>query len=261
MRQHVVPAPLRIRPRPVGIGLSTPVLATDRTSVPDGLDDDALALVHCLRSLRRPATAVELAARVETPLVGVYVGLHRLRECALLTVLRPEWLPTRLGAWVRGERADHIRVDVLTLVGADPDQPLTKALGQITDTGALPVQTHLPGDMWVGVALPAPGHQVVIVAAHGVDGDDSRWGDLAHAAHAVLIVGDPTSPSRAPGAVPTALAYADLPMVAMTTPTCGEDPDPHVVRALWGLNRTTPVVVGDPQLAPDLHTAIQEIGA
>ncbi|KOX10702.1 hypothetical protein ADL05_24550 [Nocardiopsis sp. NRRL B-16309] len=247
--------------RPVGIGLSTLVQATEHMSVPAGLDDTALALLHGLRHLRRPATAVELAARVEEPVIGVYVGLHRLREHDLITVLRPDWLPARLSAWTRGHSAEHVRVDVLALVGADPDQPLTRSLGQITDTGALPVQTHLPGSMWVGVALPSPAHQVVIVAAAGVPGEDARWADLARAAAAVLIVGDPTVSGRAPGVVPTALAYADLPMVAMTAPTDGADPDPHVVRAVWGLNYTTPVVVGDPQLAPDLLTAIDEIGA
>lgn len=264
MKPPTTLAPLWVGPRPVGIGMITPVVATPAPggATPEVLDEAAVAVLGCLRALGRAATPIEMAARVQEPVVAVGVALHQLRTQGLVTLHRPSWLPARLAHWTSPEPHPRalVAVDLVLLIGADPAQPLDRALGQITQTGPLAVQTHLPGQMWVGISHPCPGHQVVVVAASGLEATDDRWQDLASAAGAAVIVGNPTVPARDPGELPAALAHATLPLVAMTTPTQGADPAPEVVRALWGLPDTTPVVVGDPRLAPDLHTAIHHLG-
>lgn len=262
MRQHVVPAPLWVRSRPVGITMVTPMVATPDRFVPAALDEAALTVLCCLHQLGRAATPLELAARTQEPVVAVCVALHQLCEHALVALHRPAWLPGRLATWTSGQSHEQAlaAVDLVVLVGADPTQPLGCALGQITETGPLAVQTHLPGQMWMGLSRPSPGHQVIVLAAAGVEATDDRWENLASVADAAVIVGNPTLPAHAPGGLPTALALASVPLVAMTTPTQGCDPTPDVVRALWGLPAATPVVVGDPRLAPDLHTAIHHLG-
>lgn len=258
-------APLWVGPRPVGIDMITPMIATSETETsglaPDSLDEAAVAVLRCLRALGRAATPIEVAARVQEPVVAVGVALHQLRDQSLVDLHRHSWLPDRLANWTDAKPHPQalVAVDLVLLIGADPTQPLDRALGQITQTGPLAVQTHLPGQMWVGISHPSPGHQVVVVAASGLKATDSRWQDLASVAGAAVIVGDPV-PAQDPGELPAALVHAGLPLVAMTTPTNGADPAPEVVRALWRLPATIPVVVGDLRLAPDLHTAIHHLG-
>ncbi|MFY7068993.1 hypothetical protein ACOQFV_24310 [Nocardiopsis changdeensis] len=259
MKRHAsVTAPLWVGSRPIGISTATPVMAVPETRLPGGLDDAALCVLYALRGLGRVATTVELAARTAEPVVAVAVALHRLRERDLIRVLRPGWLPDRLAVWTGADAVAPVCVDLVVLVGADPGQPLTRALGQITDTGPLPVQTHLPGSMWVGVSPTSARHQVVVVAVAGLHPADARWSELASAAAAAVIVGNPTAPT--PGELPGALSATGIPVVAMTAPLEGPDPAPDVVRATWGLPANTPVVVGDPSLAPDLYTAINHLG-
>lgn len=228
------------------------------------MGDVALAALHAARTLARPVTVAELAARLDEPIVRVatvaweLLGLQQVRRVPSTIELRH-----RLRSWTYGTTPEpSVRVDTLLLVGG-PDCALHRALGQISSTGPLAVDRHLPGRMWVGSGQRSPDHHVLMLAASGLGEDDARWQDLLRetsGAVAVVTAADLNDETSAPLARP--LVGAGVPLVAMVAVDDAEDePNADLVRACLGLPEHTPVQAGDVRFAPDVQSAMCTIGA